>query len=109
MVLNATFNNILVIIVADSFIGGGTIYFLKGSILGLRLWCLTLLSTIFQLYRCISFIGGGMLYFFKGQHVRARVWVFNATFNNISFIWWQYISYFHIENKITNNKSCWST
>ena len=26
---------------------------------GLGLWCLTLLSTIFQLYREISFIGGG--------------------------------------------------
>ena len=47
--------------------------------LGLGLWYLMPLSTIFLLYCGSQFIDG----------VRVRVMVFNATFNNITVILWQ--------------------
>ena len=49
MVFNTTFNNYIVLV---SFIGGGNRRILTTNLsLWLRLWCLTSLSTIFQLYR----------------------------------------------------------
>ena len=79
----------------QNFLGPTAFVFGIKDVLGLGLWCLTPLLTIFQLYHGGKmFIGlwclTPLLTIFQLYHGGKMFWFrFNATFNNISVIsWW---------------------